>query len=166
MNYDASNCTLCPRRCGADRRECAGACRAPDSAVVHSAFLHRFEEPVISGSDSARGSGAVFFSGCTMRCVYCQNAEISRRAEGESRTRYETGCGTQDAWYRTKASLRERTEKRKTVQERRRSGGQHPAVRDGAQHKTFRFSSPFSLQDFRIAALSRARLQAPTRFPS
>lgn len=86
MNYDASNCTLCPRRCGADRRECAGVCRAPDSAVVHSAFLHRFEEPVISGSDSARGSGAVFFSGCTMRCVYCQNAEISRRAEGESFT--------------------------------------------------------------------------------
>ena len=75
MNYDASNCTLCPRRCGADRRECAGACRAPDSAVVHSAFLHRFEEPVISGSDRARGSGAVFFSGCTMRCVYCQKPE-------------------------------------------------------------------------------------------
>ena len=41
---------------------------------------------MISGSDSARGSGAVFFSGCTMRCVYCQNAEISRRAEGESFT--------------------------------------------------------------------------------
>ena len=82
MNYDASNCTLCPRRCGADRRECAGACRAPDSAVVHSAFLHRFEEPVISGSDSARGSGAVFFSGCTLRCAYCQNADISHRNAG------------------------------------------------------------------------------------
>lgn len=86
MNYDSSNCTLCPRRCGADRRECAGACHAPDCAVVHSAFLHRFEEPVISGGDGARGSGAVFFSGCTMRCVYCQNSEISRGAEGERLT--------------------------------------------------------------------------------
>lgn len=79
-------CTLCPRNCGVDRSVMKGFCKAPDFAVVHSAFLHRFEEPVISGSGKNRGSGTVFFSGCTMRCVYCQNKEISRSVEGKGYT--------------------------------------------------------------------------------
>lgn len=84
MLYDPHSCTLCPRQCRADRTVGSGFCRAPDGAVVSSALLHRFEEPVISGGDPSRGSGTVFFAGCTMRCVYCQNSAISRSAEGRT----------------------------------------------------------------------------------
>lgn len=83
MFYDHRSCTLCPRACRADRTNSSGFCRAPDGAVVSSALLHRFEEPVISGSDPFRGSGTVFFAGCTMRCVYCQNSAISRSVKGD-----------------------------------------------------------------------------------
>ena len=69
-------CDLCPRRCHArrtaDRGE--GFCAMPAGPVVARAALHFWEEPVISGN---RGSGTVFFSGCTLRCVYCQNRDIS-----------------------------------------------------------------------------------------
>ena len=69
-------CNLCPRRCGAERTESAGGgfCGMPAMPVLARAALHRWEEPVLSGT---RGSGAVFFSGCTLRCVYCQNGDIS-----------------------------------------------------------------------------------------
>lgn len=83
MTYSPHACTLCPRQCRADRTLGAGFCRAPDGAAVAASMLHRFEEPVISGTDPARGSGTVFFGGCTLRCVYCQNSAISRSAEGE-----------------------------------------------------------------------------------
>lgn len=83
MIYNPHECTLCPRGCRADRTVGAGFCRAPDAAAVERVMLHRFEEPVISGNDPSRGSGAVFFGGCTMRCVYCQNSAISRSAVGE-----------------------------------------------------------------------------------
>ncbi len=68
-------CTLCPRACGVDRRSTLGYCRAPDDILISRAALHRWEEPPISGS---RGSGTVFFCGCNMGCVFCQNREISR----------------------------------------------------------------------------------------
>ena len=76
-------CTLCPRRCGAERTETAGGgfCKMPGTPVVARAMLHHWEEPCVSGT---RGSGAVFFSGCTLRCVFCQNGEISRRQFGKS----------------------------------------------------------------------------------
>lgn len=76
-------CTLCPRRCGAERTETAGGgfCKMPGTPVVARAMLHHWEEPCVSGT---RGSGAVFFSGCTLRCVFCQNGEISRRRFGKS----------------------------------------------------------------------------------
>lgn len=83
MTYLPKSCTLCPRECGADRTLGKGFCQAPHGASVASYMLHRFEEPVISGSDHERGSGTVFFRGCTMRCVYCQNSAISRSVEGE-----------------------------------------------------------------------------------
>lgn len=75
-------CTLCPRRCGAERTDAAGHgfCRMPAGPVVARAGLHMWEEPVISGT---RGSGTVFFSGCTLGCVFCQNHAIS--AEGLGR---------------------------------------------------------------------------------
>ena len=69
-------CTLCPRGCGANRTELSGAgiCQMPALPVVARAALHPWEEPPISGS---RGSGTVFFSGCSLRCVFCQNQQIS-----------------------------------------------------------------------------------------
>jgi len=75
-------CELCPRRCGAERMENAGGgfCGMPAVPVVARAALHRWEEPVISGT---RGSGAVFFSGCSLRCSFCQNREISAGGFGK-----------------------------------------------------------------------------------
>lgn len=75
-------CTLCPRRCGANRTESTGAgvCRMPALPTVARAALHMWEEPPISGT---RGSGTVFFSGCALKCIYCQNEQISHRNFGE-----------------------------------------------------------------------------------
>ena len=73
---DYRHCTLCPRRCGVDRTAGQlGFCRMPDQIHAARAALHYWEEPVISGS---YGSGAVFFSGCTLRCAFCQNGVISQ----------------------------------------------------------------------------------------
>lgn len=71
---------MCPRKCGADRKKENGACGVGDDLIVSKLMLHHGEEPVISGT---RGSGAVFFGGCSLGCVYCQNADISVRARGE-----------------------------------------------------------------------------------
>lgn len=75
------NCTLCPRRCGADRTNGQlGFCRQPDKIYAARAAAHYWEEPVISGSF---GSGAVFFSGCTLKCLFCQNGVISQENRGK-----------------------------------------------------------------------------------
>lgn len=79
MTYDA--CTLCPRLCGVDRRTALGFCRCPDKAIVAKTMLHKWEEPALAGNG---GSGAVFFGGCTLGCVYCQNAAISRTPAGKA----------------------------------------------------------------------------------
>ena len=73
------NCMACPRGCGADRtRGQRGYCGADSTVWVARAALHHWEEPPISGT---RGSGAVFFSHCALGCVFCQNRQISRRAD-------------------------------------------------------------------------------------
>lgn len=72
-------CSLCPRKCGVDREISHGYCGAGSRAKVARAELHMWEEPCISGKN---GSGTVFFSGCNLRCVYCQNYEISRQNNG------------------------------------------------------------------------------------
>ena len=72
-------CYLCPRRCGAERTRAPGACGAGDTLRLARAELHFWEEPCISGQ---RGSGAIFFSGCTLRCTYCQNYEVSHKSYG------------------------------------------------------------------------------------
>lgn len=71
-------CTLCPRNCGAERTEAEGkgVCRMPAVPVLARAALHFWEEPPISG---VNGSGTVFFSGCSLGCVFCQNDEISHQ---------------------------------------------------------------------------------------
>lgn len=67
-------CSLCPRKCYADRRFEQGFCMGKDKIRIARAALHQWEEPCISGSS---GSGTVFFSGCHLKCVYCQNYKIS-----------------------------------------------------------------------------------------
>lgn len=75
------NCLLCPRKCGINRRTGqTGVCGVSSEIKVARAALHYWEEPCISGK---RGSGAVFFSGCSLHCVFCQNREISDGKEGK-----------------------------------------------------------------------------------
>lgn len=73
-------CRLCPRKCGADRVNSMGFCGMGQTLRLPRAALHHWEEPCISGTN---GSGAVFFSGCVMRCVFCQNYEISAGGKGK-----------------------------------------------------------------------------------
>ena len=73
-------CTQCPRNCGIDRKITSGFCRMPEEPIVARAGLHFWEEPCISGT---KGSGTVFFSGCSLKCVFCQNGEISHRLFGK-----------------------------------------------------------------------------------
>jgi len=68
------NCVDCPRECGADRENGIGYCGAGALPKIARAALHFWEEPCISG---VKGSGTVFFSGCSLRCVYCQNRKIA-----------------------------------------------------------------------------------------
>ena len=67
-------CTLCPRRCGAERETEPGYCGADKTIRIARAEPHYWEEPCLSGD---RGSGTVFFTGCALHCVYCQNRKIS-----------------------------------------------------------------------------------------
>lgn len=78
-------CHICPRECGAKRDDLSGDgfCKAGKYPKIAKATLHFWEEPPISGE---RGSGAVFFSGCSMRCVYCQNYKISTQGYGKEVT--------------------------------------------------------------------------------
>ena len=77
---DYTNCTLCPRRCGVDRVVGErGFCGAPAQALVAKTMIHKWEEPALAGPG---GSGAIFFGGCTLGCIYCQNRAISTRATG------------------------------------------------------------------------------------
>ena len=78
-------CRLCPRSCGAVRTETQGTgyCRMPAVPVLARAALHYWEEPPISGT---RGSGTIFFSGCSLGCVFCQNEKISHQDFGKAVT--------------------------------------------------------------------------------
>ncbi len=82
-----SVCNICPRRCFADReRGEVGVCNSPDTFAVAKIMLHKWEEPCLVGDG---GAGAVFFSGCNLGCIYCQNRKISRGGVGESLSEYE-----------------------------------------------------------------------------
>ncbi|MBQ9384561.1 MAG: radical SAM protein [Ruminiclostridium sp.] len=74
------SCLLCPRECGADRSAAVGYCGCGKNIKIAKYMLHFGEEPCITGT---RGSGAVFFSGCSLRCVFCQNYPISHELKGE-----------------------------------------------------------------------------------
>ena len=79
---DYVNCQLCPRCCGVNRAAGeTGYCRCPAGALVAKTMLHKWEEPVLAGE---KGSGAIFFGGCTLGCVYCQNRAISGGPVGKA----------------------------------------------------------------------------------
>lgn len=74
-----SKCNICPRGCNIDRKLNTGFCKSSDTLRAARAALHFWEEPCISGS---HGSGAIFFSGCNMRCIFCQNYKIAANTDG------------------------------------------------------------------------------------
>lgn len=78
-----NQCSLCPRMCMADRENTTGYCGVKNTLRVARAALHFWEEPCISGEE---GSGAVFFVGCNLRCVFCQNFQIARAKQGKEIT--------------------------------------------------------------------------------
>ena len=81
LEQEMSRCRVCPRKCGADREHGkTGYCKAPFGVAAARAALHFWEEPCISGTT---GSGTVFFSGCNLRCVYCQNHHIAEMESGK-----------------------------------------------------------------------------------
>ncbi|KAJ9145153.1 Pyruvate formate lyase activating enzyme [Coniochaeta hoffmannii] len=82
------NCNLCPRLCGVNRYETTGMCLIGDKAKVNVIAPHFGEEPCIQGHN---GSGSVFFSGCNLRCVFCQNHDISHQRNGMDLTPEELG---------------------------------------------------------------------------
>lgn len=72
-------CSICPRGCRINRYEKKGYCGCTDKIIAAKAYLHKWEEPCISGEN---GSGTVFFSGCSLGCIFCQNYEISHKRKG------------------------------------------------------------------------------------
>ncbi|MEA4831500.1 MAG: radical SAM protein [Oscillospiraceae bacterium] len=88
MTNPLRSCRLCPRDCGTDRTvsKPRGFCRCGEQPYIVNSYLHHWEEPCISGTDGIRGSGAVFFSSCQLRCVYCQNNDFSRKETGTAFT--------------------------------------------------------------------------------
>ncbi len=80
---DYTKCRICPRNCGTDRTKTGGYCHETENVYIARAALHMWEEPCISGEE---GSGTVFFSGCSLGCVYCQNREIAGGKTGKAVT--------------------------------------------------------------------------------
>ncbi len=75
-----NNCSLCPNGCKIDKSIYKGTCGTDDKVRIAKFYLHPFEEPIVSGKN---GSGTVFFCGCSLKCVFCQNYELSRNERGK-----------------------------------------------------------------------------------
>ena len=78
-------CNICPRKCNVNRLTNVGFCKEQDLRISKVMF-HHYEEPIISGTEKDKGSGAIFFTGCNLKCVFCQNEPISHLGKGESIT--------------------------------------------------------------------------------
>lgn len=76
-------CEMCPRKCKIDRKKNKGFCGVNEKVRISKVMFHHYEEPTISGAENDRGSGAIFFSGCNLRCVFCQNKPISHDCKGK-----------------------------------------------------------------------------------
>lgn len=81
--YTNDACFLCPNLCGAARAKTAGRCGVTNQIKIAKYYLHRYEEPIISGE---KGAGTVFFCGCSLQCAFCQNYEVSRNKRGKTVT--------------------------------------------------------------------------------
>ena len=80
MNLNNMKCSLCPNGCKINKDSNVGLCGTDNSIRIAKYYLHPYEEPPISGK---RGSGTVFFCGCSLKCVFCQNYELSRNLRGK-----------------------------------------------------------------------------------
>jgi len=84
-------CNICPRNCNIDRSIHKGYCKSEENIHVSKVMLHKWEEPCISGPceciNDNIGSGTIFFSGCNLRCIYCQNYDISQLKSGKKISR-------------------------------------------------------------------------------
>lgn len=80
-------CNICPRNCNINRDKTLGFCKASNKIKISKVMQHFFEEPIISGTEEngtiKNGSGTIFFSSCNLKCCYCQNYEISTKAQGK-----------------------------------------------------------------------------------
>lgn len=76
-------CNICPRKCNVDRTKSMGFCKQSNKVKISKVMLHHFEEPCISGNEKGNGSGTIFFAGCNLRCVFCQNYQISHLGKGK-----------------------------------------------------------------------------------
>lgn len=81
-----NKCSLCPNECKVNRNESVGFCGVNDKIKIAKYYLHQFEEPCITGKN---GSGTIFFTGCSLKCVFCQNYELSRNSRGKEITEHE-----------------------------------------------------------------------------
>ena len=77
-------CDICPRKCNVSRYKEKGFCGQTDKIRISKVMFHHYEEPVISGSGQDKGSGAIFFTGCNLKCAFCQNYPISHKNKGRN----------------------------------------------------------------------------------
>lgn len=75
---------MCPRHCKIDRKKQTGFCSQTDKIRVSKVMFHHYEEPLVSGNENSKGSGAIFFAGCNLKCVFCQNYPISHGNKGKN----------------------------------------------------------------------------------
>ena len=78
------NCEICPRKCGINRANRTGFCGQNEKIRISKVMFHHYEEPLISGDEKDKGSGAIFFTGCNLKCVFCQNFPISHGNKGKN----------------------------------------------------------------------------------
>lgn len=77
-------CDICPRACNIDRKKQKGYCGQSEKVRISKVMFHHYEEPIISGGEETKGSGAIFFAGCNLKCVFCQNYPISHGNKGKN----------------------------------------------------------------------------------
>ena len=75
---------MCPRHCKIDRKKQTGFCSQTDKIRISKVMFHHYEEPLVSGNENSKGSGAIFFAGCNLKCVFCQNYPISHGNKGKN----------------------------------------------------------------------------------
>ena len=78
------NCNICPRACKINREKEKGFCGQTKKVRISKVMFHHYEEPLISGDEKSKGSGAIFFTGCNLKCAFCQNFPISHNNKGKS----------------------------------------------------------------------------------